>query len=308
MLGNRVGVPPQLFSDFGVKPMEHFEDPLSSASMRSHAQHQKMAREHEKLRESPEYQAPLASLRQAVAGLFETLHLCERAATRWSTYGESYLFPRHKDDIGEAALAAQLAIENGALNPARRELRYMLEVAVNTAYVDEAARGLDLDGRISFLRSGRVNARNVDHVRDLPLRMLGGQRDAFIKATREAWVCASNYVHLSKRRIDEKVRLRAEGVGVGFETPQMLAAVANEVHGVCSIVVVLAFETIGPGFTGDILVTGGLDSREAWPFHKSSFIGAVDACFDDKRERQADLASHVARRERRIGRPSQPEG
>lgn len=284
--------------------MERGEDPLVASIMAAREEQQKLAREHDEMRESADYQRSLICLRRTIVGLYETLHISELAATRWPIYAERFLFPRHKDDIGEAAIAAQLAIENGALNSARRELRYMLEVAVNTAFVDEMASDLDLAGRIDFFRSKRVEKQNVDHIGDLPLRMLGDEREEFIKATRKAWVHSSNYVHLTKRRIDEKVRLRAQGVRLGLETPEMLAAAVQDVHNVCSIVVVLAFETIGPAFTGDILVNGGLDSNENWPFHESRFIAAVDAHFDYKHERQADLASHVARRERRINQHS----
>lgn len=284
--------------------MDQGEDPLVAAIMAARHEQQKLAREHEEVRECEDYQKPLVYLRRTIAGLYETLHICEVAATRWPVYAERYLFPRHKDDIGEAAIAAQLAIENGALNPARRELRYMLEVAVNTSFVDEEASDLDLDARIAFFRSNRVRKQNVEHIRDLPLRMLGDEREEFIRATRNAWVHSSNYVHLTKRRIDEKVRLRAQGVRLGLETPEMLAAVAGEVHDVCSIVAVLAFENIGPTSTGDILVSGGLDSNEKWPFHDNRFVAAIDAHFDHKHERHADSENHVDRRERRINRSS----
>lgn len=284
--------------------MEHSEDPLVASILAAREEQQKLACAHEEMRESADYQRHLIYLRRTIIGLYETLHISELAATRWPVYAERYLFPRHKDDIGEAAIAAQLAIENGAINSARRELRYMLEVAVNTAFADEEASDLDLAGRIDFFRSKRVAKQNVDHIRDLPLRMLGDEREEFIEATRKAWIHSSNYVHLTKRRIDEKVSLRAQGVRLGLETPEMLAAAVRDVHNVCSIVAVLAFETVGPDFTGDILVNGGLDSTEDWPFHSNRFIAAVDAHFDYKHERQADLANHVARRERRIDQQS----
>ena len=282
--------------------MTQSDDPLAAMMMAARDAQAALALEHESVRESADYQEAIASIRHTVLGLFITLNLCELVATRWTAYHERYLFPRHIDDIGEAALAAQLAIENGALNPARRELRYMLEVAVNTALVDEVASDQDLNGRLNFYRSKAVKKQNVDHVRDLPLPMLGESRGEFMEETLKAWVRSSNYVHLTKRRIDEKIRLRSEGVRLGFETPEMVATVAAEIHDVCSIVTVLAFETIGPSFTGDILVTGGLDCNEAWPFHANRFVAAVDAHFDYKHERLTSLPDHIRRRERRLRR------
>jgi hypothetical protein len=152
---------------------------------------------------------------------------------------------------------------------------------------------------VDVYKSNKVSKRNVDHIRELLLRLLGTQRDAFIRAVRDAWVKASNYVHLTKAQIDEKLRLRAAGISLGFETTEMLADVATDVHDACSIVVILAFETIGPSFTGDILV-GGLDAQDEWPFHASEFVAAVDSHFDYKHERQPMLEKHIERRLHRI--------
>jgi len=282
------------------------ENPLLAALRSGQEELKERARKHEQVRQSPDYQEALLQLRATAQGLCQTLRMCELAASRWQSFTDNYLFPRHIDDIVEAAITAQMAIENGALNPARRELRHMLEVAVNTAYVDEQAAKADLDGRLALYRSKKVNKINVDHVAELPLRMLGDKREAFIDATRKAWVSASNYVHLTKRRVDEKLALRAQGVQLGFETTSMLQDVVREVHGVCSIVVVLAFETIGPSFTGDLLVDG-LDSNDQWPFHESEFIAVVDSHFDYKHERQTDLEHHVEQRKARVRKGVAPE-
>lgn len=280
--------------------MSQQDDPIAAVIQADQEKLHHSQRDYENVRKSSEYQKSLAYLRCTIEGLHKTFQICEFAATRWPVYAERYLFPRHKDDIGEAAVAVQLAIENGALNTARRELRYMLEVAVNTAFVDEVVSDGDVEARLAFFKGKGVKKQNVDHIRDLPLRMLADKREKFVDATRLAWVNSSNYVHLTKRRIDEKVKLRAESVRLGFETAEMLAAVVQEVHDACSIVVILAFETIGPNFTGDILVTGGLDNDNAWPFQNNEFIAAVDSYFDYKQERQAGLETHVTRRERRV--------
>ncbi|WP_162619765.1 hypothetical protein [Salinicola acroporae] len=98
-------------------------------------------------------------------------------------------------------MTAQLAVENGALNPARRELRYMLEVAVNVAYVDEIRAKDSFDERVAFYRGKKVSKSNVDHVFELPLRLFGKQKNNFATSVRSAWVRASNYVHLTKEEL-----------------------------------------------------------------------------------------------------------
>jgi len=257
------------------------------------------AKQHEQMRQSEDYQASLLRLRKTTHRLVISLQLCFITASRWGFFTDNYLLPVFMDDIAEAVTTAKMAIENGALNAARRELRHMLEVAVNTAFVDEINAKATFAERIAFFQGKKVRKKNVDHIKDLPLRMLGNKRADFVQATINAWVEASNHVHPTKQRIAEKLRLRAEGVDLGFETTDMLAKAVQDFHDACSVVMVLAFETIGPAFTGDMLV-GLLDADDAWPFHENEFIATVDSFFDYKCERTASLDDHIVRRQRRI--------
>lgn len=109
-------------------------------------------------------------------------------------------------------------------------------------------------------------------------------------------------MHLTKRRVDEKLELREKGVTLGFETSDMLKDVVSDVHGVCSIVMVLTFETIGPSFTGDILVDN-LDQLDDWAFHASGYVALVDAYYDYKYERKDKIDQHVQRRQQRVRFP-----
>lgn len=279
-------------------------DPIHEILTNQHNMIARRAEQHERVRQSSDYQAQLRFLQKTVIDLIRSMRLCEIAASKWIEFNENYLLPTYMDEIIEAAITAQLAIENGALNPARRELRYMLEVAVNIVYVDEIRNKDSFSERTSFYRGKQVNKSNVDHVFNLPLRLLGDQKGSFATSVRQAWVKASNYVHLTKRRVDEKLELREKGVTLGFETIDMLKNVVSDVHEVCSIVMVLTFETIGPSFTGDILV-GSLDQLDEWTFHASGYVALVDAYYDYKCDRKDNIDQHVQRRRQRIRFPIQ---
>ncbi len=82
----------------------------------------------------------------------------------------------------------------------------------------------------------------------------------------------------------------------------MLNDVVADVHAACSIAIVLTFETIGPSFTGDILVDN-IDQIEDWAFHANGYVALVDAYFDYKHERKDKLDQHVERRQQRVRFP-----
>ena len=257
------------------------------------------ANSQKELRESAEYQDQLEFLRKTIHDFSETLTDCAFTASRWEQYYGAFLFQRHLDDILEAASMVQLAVELGSLNSARRELRFILEVAVNTAYVDEERSTDSFEERVKFYRGKSVSKQNVDQVKKISLDFLGKGRQKFAEHVVEAWVQASNYVHLTKRQVDEKLALREQGVEKGFETLDMLKNVVDEVHEVCSIVIVLAFNSIGQRATGSLLVDH-LDDIDDWAFHASGYVALVDAYYDQKNERQHKLLQHQERRKLRV--------
>ena len=257
------------------------------------------SKQHDELRSSKEYQVETSILEKTITDLIHTLRVSALAASRQPNFTENTLLLAYFEDLVEAALTVRLAIENGALNSARRELRNMLEVVVNCAYVDEKKGSETFDEKVTFFKSKQVKKRNVDNVFDLPLRLLPNHKNDFGNSVRNAWVKGSNYVHPTKQRMNEKLLLREKGIIIGMETLEMMKSIVADVHETCSIVVVLVFETIGPPFTGDLLVEC-LDEIDDRAFWKSEFVATVDAHFDYKHERQHRLAHHIERRNRRI--------
>lgn len=253
---------------------------------------------HAALRATPDYQAQLARMRQFAIALADTLRLATMTATRAPGFVDESFFLRNTDDLAASAFMAAFAFEQGGLNAGRRELRFLLELAVQAAYVDESSGTADFATKVEiFDRRKRPNS--VDHVKDLKLPMLEDSRERFVRHVVRTWARASEYVHPTRRQLEEKLELRARGISPGFETADELRTCADALFHACSIVVVLAFHVVGPSFTGDLLVDG-LDASDGWPFHANPFVAKVDGAFDYKSERQQRLVDVRTRREARV--------
>jgi hypothetical protein len=254
--------------------------------------------QYEEVRSSEAYQDQPRRLEALVRGYHAALALGRLAATRDAQLHENSFFLSSLDDFGESAMAAVLAIREGGLNSARRELRFTLELATQASFVDQRMQDASFDKRVAFFDRG-VKHNSVDHIHDLNLEMLGPNREEFVSETVKAWVDATHYAHPTHRRLEEKLALRAAGITVGFETAEQLRSAVDNLFRAFTIVVVLAFHVLGAALTGDILVDG-LDRDDEWPFHASKFVAAVDAAFDYKAERQVSLVAIRERRARRI--------
>lgn len=274
------------------------DDPLL-AMLRSHAEETARRSEaHAALRESPEYRAQVERMQRDALAFAQTLQTAMLATTRAPNFVDNSFFLRNIDDIASSAVMAAFAFREGGLNAGRRELRFLLELGVQAAYVDEQSASADFATKIEvFARIKKPNS--VDHIKDLALPMLGDARDRFTRHAVRSWARASAYVHPTRKQLEEKLALRARGISPGFETHDELRVCADALFHACAIGVVLAFHVVGQAFTGDMLVDG-LDLADGWPFHASPFVAKVDAAFDYKHERQDRLAEVAARRAARV--------
>jgi len=278
--------------------MEDGENPILEAFRAKAAEVQRRRDAHEIERGRPEYVQAAKRIQQTATGFAATLEFCVVAATRAPEFVDRSLFLRSVDDLASSAVMAAFAFGEGGLNAGRRELRFLLELAVQSAYTDAQMGQADFDTRLAFFER-KTKHNSVDHIKDLGFPMLGDLEAEYRSAVTKAWATASSYVHPTPRQLREKLELRARGISPGFETAQEMTECARALFEATSLAVVLAFHVVGQAFTGDLL-EDGLDGRDDWPFHASRFVAAVDASFDYKHERQDRLVEIQARRASRI--------
>jgi hypothetical protein len=157
------------------------EDPFKTAFEAEAAELQRRIEEHAHLRRTPAYVDEIRRIRETVLAFAATMRVCVLATTRWPEARELF-FLRHVDELSNAALMSAAAFQEGAINAGRRELRFLLELATQAAYVDEAISTSPFATRLEFF-GRKVKHHSADHVRDLKLAMLGSVRISPIAIT-----------------------------------------------------------------------------------------------------------------------------
>ncbi len=250
--------------------------------------------------EAPAYRTQLARLDQITFDFIGTLRLCWFATTRAGDWVEKSLFMRSIDDLMQSAVLIRMAVHEGARNSARRELRYMIELAIKALFVDQKMPTSSLEHRLIFF-DRQLDPASIAPVKDLTFHTLDTpEADLVVKKLRAAYSRACEYVHPSIRQIEERLELAAKGISPGFETAVELEQSNNEVFESHSLVLILLFEAIGGSFTGDIWETGGLSDQDGWVFHGHPLVAAIDEHFDYKAERQERLQAIKSRRAKRV--------
>jgi hypothetical protein len=251
------------------------------------AEHAARVKAHEELIASEPYQNELKFIGRMTRDLMQLLNVCMMYSTRAGEYSENSLVVRSTDDLAQSVIAAWKLVQEGVINPVKRELRYIIESSVKHLYVDQQAKGGKtfpmLTDRLDFLQA------NVDSSIDMrgELKLEAFHPDdakQFIAELYDAYRDTCSYVHVSRHQIEERLELAEKGRSLGFETPDELRKMGRLMFRVYDIALALYFHGYDLSMTGDVFIQM-LDDLPAWKFHKGKYVACVSAYFDYKHER-----------------------
>ena len=226
---------------------------------------------HAAARSAPDFRAATARLARLTTGFVGAVRAAFTMATRAPGWREQLFWLGTDDFVGSAAGIDVLAT-NGILNPARRELRYMLESAVKYAYVDQQhSPQTPLATRQAFL-AAKVKSSSIDEIATLDtLGLVNG--DTFRPATWRLWGELSTYVHLSRQQLSEHVDALAAGSHRGFETAAEVEAFNDLLERSYDLLLVFVFIALGVESTADLFDL--LATHTAWSLASGPFTTAV---------------------------------
>ncbi|PAU92645.1 hypothetical protein CK503_15665 [Aliifodinibius salipaludis] len=252
--------------------------------------------------ESDEYQNTLSEFYKTISDFNDALRLCSLMASRGQEFRSNSLFFQNFDHFVESSVALMVLGKDGMRNPARRELRYLLELSLNSLFVDQEIKTGDLNTKMIYLDK-KVDTSSINQIKDVGLFLIKDEelKKSFIKDFKKIYGTACTYVHTSIPQIQERLELKERGIDLGFDTENELQELKDEIFNVLSIVIVFLFHALGPSLTGDVIVDG-LDKNDDWVYHKSKYYAAIDEHFDYKHERQKDLKEIKERRNERLKR------
>jgi hypothetical protein len=236
---------------------------------------------------SPEYHNEVKFISRVTGDLVRLLQVCNVYSTRAGAYSENSIVVRSTEDLAQSVLAAWKLIQDGLINPVKRELRYVIESQIKYLFVDQQTESgkplTKLDERLDYLQA------NVDSSVDVRLQLklhLFHPDDAkqFVAELYDAYRECCAYVHVSRRQIEERLQLAEAGRSLGFETADELRKIGHLMFRVYDMALALYFHGYGASMTGDVFITV-LDDWPAWKFHKGKYVKIVSAYYDYKHER-----------------------
>jgi len=244
---------------------------------------EKLVADHASLRSAEQFLAQTKRLQRLTEGFAFGVHAMWSMSRRSSIYDEFLSF-RLIDDTLQSVVAVWSLAKEGQLTAAKRELRYLLESVSKHTYADLKLMGKPLDDKVSFLAK-HIPSSSVSFVEDFRLYSYSdAENKVFMDEIKSRYSSLCRYVHRSPEQIEESLRLLSQGISPGFETAQQLESFVRELGCVYDVLLVLLFNALGLGLSGDVFVQV-LDDRRTWPYHKTRFTKLLSNHFDYKVER-----------------------
>ncbi|MBS0251109.1 MAG: hypothetical protein JSR78_08590, partial [Proteobacteria bacterium] len=106
---------------------------------------------HSSLRSSQPFADATQRTEKLVSDYARGLHAVSLMSTRAAVFTETRLSLRILDLLLESAIATLGLIHNGSLNPARREMRFLLEASIKAWWLDAIEPGGSVARKIAFL-------------------------------------------------------------------------------------------------------------------------------------------------------------
>lgn len=246
---------------------------------------------HEALCRSPGFETASRRTAKLVSDYALALNAVSLMSTRWGGYGQARLSVRMLDFFLESAISALSLVREGMLNPARREMRFLLEASIKAWWCDCVEPGGAVETKVRFLDDlGAARFRDV--VETIEPRLLDvSTKTALLQLVTDLYARLSTHVHASTSGIGVDIRRFEKGQYVGFETIADVNRANDLFAQVLDVSLAATFESFDAGLVGDIFVTL-LDKEPKWSFHRLPLVQAISHHFDYKAERTRAEAGH----------------
>jgi len=212
---------------------------------------------------------------------------------------KSNFFLRMVDDITQSTISIETLAKEGIINTCKRELRYLVELAIKATIITKSSTKSDIVEQIEEYKN-LLNSSNINPVNKLQLDFFSEQDEKEFKTeVKRTYGQLSNFTHASAEQISERINRALKGKSIGFEGVEELEDLNKLIEEVFSQVIVFVFNAVPQYVVADYLVESNGNINN-WYFKKSKFISLIDATFDYKHERQNMLEKLKAERQQNI--------
>ncbi|WP_343560888.1 hypothetical protein [Sphingobacterium sp.] len=244
-----------------------------------------------------EYNLEYQKLRMITQSFYDSILFSIFNFSRGPENWKNNFFLRVSDEFIEGFESIEKMIQNGFRNQCRRELRFLIEVAIKAAFITQNTINEDFDKQLNTYRKLLKNP-GINTINRINFPLFGKEdiKRNFLIEVKQMYGNLCNYVHLTPEQLTEKIKLSKDGKPFEKLTTEELKILNYEISLTFSYISVLLFNSMPQFVVGDFFQPGLPD----YYYCKSKYIAEIDEKFDYKHERQANLEGIIKSRNEKI--------
>ncbi|MCW7471728.1 hypothetical protein [Leptospira kanakyensis] len=209
--------------------------------------------------------------------------------SRDSRFPNNHLISFLYQEITETLVGIEILIKEGIHTTAIRESRFLLELLIKVAYLQQKDYNLSIEDKLTKYNK-MINDPSISKMKEIELYFLEPDiRREFIEKTGRLYGEASTFVHTSVKSIGyRKDRLTNES-DMGRESTKDLINLNNFLREIFASCLVFLNHSLPQYVVGDFHASSEKKTKE-WYYFKSKYIASIDKYFDYKHERKSMLS------------------
>lgn len=257
---------------------------------------QRRSDEHAALRASDAYMASIRQIDRYILDYGLGINMIEMMASRNPPFFDQLISLRIKPHFVQSMIAAAHMIKEGLHDPARREMRFLVEASVKALWLDQgsaslrqvADRGATVPPRTVAEKIAALDGLGRERfdvvVGSLRFGMLDETAGKQYRQTAKSLYGAlSTTTHVSSRNVERDFANFEKGKHFAFETIADINAIARLLRQVLDLALASHFEAFDHGLVDDLFEP---HFAPEWSFLKMPLVASIDRHFDYKHERR----------------------
>lgn len=241
------------------------------------------------------YVKRLEDLTRIVNDFLHMLQFIVADSARDVAFWDRHLLSHTVHDIVESSFAIIVLSKEGMSSVARREFRYLIELAIKVCYVEQSYPTTDIEEKVR-LANKVFDSSDIGIKRHLKLNLLPSHlRAPFCEELGRLYGEACNWVHLTSEQVTSRADRLRRGVSAGREGIDEFEPVVLSGERCFAAIIVLLLHAVPEWVAGDMLVNSDGSTHQSH-FQASRFVAAIDEHFDYKHERKHVLSTHAIQR------------
>ncbi|MCH8491230.1 MAG: hypothetical protein LAT81_15060 [Oceanicaulis sp.] len=273
------------------------DDPAEEVFRNISSERKHLIDEHSALRNTEAYKGAMRQIDRYILDYGLGISAIELSATRHPPFFEQLIFLRIKPHFVQSMIAASQLIKVGLHDPAKREMRFLVEASVKALWLDQSSRlpqQLNAAGDAVAARTVEEKAAALDGlgrerfgevVDSLQFGMLDASgSSAYRQSAKSLYSTLSTITHISSRNVERDLANFEKGKHFAFETVADVDAIARLLRQVLDLALASHFEAFDHNLVGDLFEP---PFQPGWSFLKMPLVASIDRHFDYKHERRA---------------------